>query len=295
MLVPREKLAEAEELAAGAAEAFTPGDPFAEATTLGPLVSEVQRERVRGYIEQGIAEGAKLVTGGAEPPEGLDSGYFVRPTVFSEVTPEMTIAREEIFGPVLVIQPYDGVEDGGPDRQRQRLRPRRRRLVGRPRAGDRGRQADPHRPDRDQRRRLQPARPVRRLRPVRPRPRERALRARGVSPGEELAAVGRWRLDGVLAPTEGVRVPLDRRRSRRSQGEVDPGSGSARLEPDLAAVGFDDRAGDGEAEAGAVLAAGGVAAVEGLEDALAVAGRDPLAVVGDLDLDARRRRCGRGR
>ncbi len=112
MLVPREKLAEAEQLAAGAAEAFTPGDPFAEGTTLGPLVSEVQRERVRGYIEQGIAEGAKLVTGGAEPPEGLDSGYFVRPTVFSEVTPEMTIAREEIFGPVLVIQPYDGVEDG---------------------------------------------------------------------------------------------------------------------------------------------------------------------------------------
>jgi aldehyde dehydrogenase (NAD+) len=112
MLVPREKLAEAEQLAASAAEAFTPGDPFAETTTLGPLVSEVQRERVRGYIEKGIAEGAKLVTGGAEAPEGLDTGYFVRPTVFSEVTPEMTIAREEIFGPVLVIQPYDGVEDG---------------------------------------------------------------------------------------------------------------------------------------------------------------------------------------
>jgi acyl-CoA reductase-like NAD-dependent aldehyde dehydrogenase len=112
MLVPREKLAEAEQLAAAAAEAFTPGDPFADTTTLGPLVSELQRERVRGYIEKGIAEGAKLVTGGAEAPEGLDSGYFVRPTVFSEVTPEMTIAREEIFGPVLVIQPYDGVEDG---------------------------------------------------------------------------------------------------------------------------------------------------------------------------------------
>jgi acyl-CoA reductase-like NAD-dependent aldehyde dehydrogenase len=112
MLVPREKLAEAEQLAASAAEAFTPGDPFAETTTLGPLVSDVQRERVREYIENGIAEGAKLVTGGAEAPEGLDTGYFVRPTVFSEVTPEMTIAREEIFGPVLVIQPYDGVEDG---------------------------------------------------------------------------------------------------------------------------------------------------------------------------------------
>jgi acyl-CoA reductase-like NAD-dependent aldehyde dehydrogenase len=112
MLVPRAKLAEAEQIAATAAEAFTPGDPFADTTTLGPLVSELQRERVRGYIEKGIAEGAKLVTGGAEAPEGLDSGYFVRPTVFSEVTPEMTIAREEIFGPVLVIQPYGGVEDG---------------------------------------------------------------------------------------------------------------------------------------------------------------------------------------
>ena len=111
MLVPREKLAEAEELAKSAAEAYTPGDPFEDSTRLGPLVSEVQRERVRGYIEKGEAEGAKLVTGGAAPPEGLDRGYFVRPTVFSEVTPEMTIAQEEIFGPVLAIQPYDGEDD----------------------------------------------------------------------------------------------------------------------------------------------------------------------------------------
>ena len=111
MLVPREKLAEAEQIAAAAAEAFTPGDPFDESTRLGPLVSEVQRERVRGYIEKGEAEGAKLVTGGAEAPEGLDRGYFVRPTVFSEVTPEMTIAQEEIFGPVLAIQPYDDEDD----------------------------------------------------------------------------------------------------------------------------------------------------------------------------------------
>jgi acyl-CoA reductase-like NAD-dependent aldehyde dehydrogenase len=111
MLVPREKLAEAEELAKSAAEAFTPGDPFEDSTRLGPLVSEVQRERVRGYIERGEAEGAKLVTGGAAPPEGLEQGYFVRPTVFSDVTPEMTIAQEEIFGPVLAIQPYDGEDD----------------------------------------------------------------------------------------------------------------------------------------------------------------------------------------
>jgi acyl-CoA reductase-like NAD-dependent aldehyde dehydrogenase len=111
MLVPRERLAEAEELAAAAAEGFTPGDPLDPGTTLGPLVSASQRERVRGFIEKGEAEGAKLLTGGAEPPEGLTRGYFVRPTVFSEVTPEMTIGREEIFGPVLVIQPYEDEAD----------------------------------------------------------------------------------------------------------------------------------------------------------------------------------------
>jgi acyl-CoA reductase-like NAD-dependent aldehyde dehydrogenase len=111
MLVPREKLAEAEQIAVAAAEAFTPGDPFEESTRLGPLVSGVQRERVRTYIQKGEAEGAKLVTGGATAPEGLDRGYFVRPTVFSEVTPEMTIAQEEIFGPVLAIQPYDDEDD----------------------------------------------------------------------------------------------------------------------------------------------------------------------------------------
>ena len=111
MLVPRKRLAEVEPLAVAAAEAFTPGDPFEESTRLGPLVSELQRERVRGYIEKGEAEGAKLLTGGAKAPQGLDRGYFVRPTVFSEVTPEMTIAQEEIFGPVLVIQPYEDEDD----------------------------------------------------------------------------------------------------------------------------------------------------------------------------------------
>jgi len=111
MLVPREKLAEAEQIAAAAAEKAKPGDPFEEGTRLGPLVSEAQRERVRGYIERGQEEGAKLVTGGAEPPEGLDSGYFVRPTVFSEVRPEMTIAQEEIFGPVLSIIPYEDEDE----------------------------------------------------------------------------------------------------------------------------------------------------------------------------------------
>ncbi len=189
MLVPREKLAEAEEIAAQAAESFTPGDPFEESTRLGPLVSEVQRERVRGYIEKGEAEGAKLVTGGAAAPEGLDSGYFVRPTVFSEVTPEMTIAQEEIFGPVLGDPALRRRGRRGADRQRHRLRPRRRRLVGGPGPRDRSRQADPHRPDRDQRRRLQPAGALRRLQAVRPRPRERPLRDRGAIAGQEPAAL----------------------------------------------------------------------------------------------------------
>src|SRR5256885_466903 len=96
MLVPRSKLAEAEQIAVKAAEAYTVGDPFADGTRLGPLVSGTQRERVRGYIKKGIDEGAKLLTGGAEAPEGLDKGYFVKPTVFSEVKTDMTIAQEEI-------------------------------------------------------------------------------------------------------------------------------------------------------------------------------------------------------
>src|SRR5215218_7247124 len=107
MLVPRERLPIVEAIAAAAAAAFTPGDPFEDGTRLGPLVSDVQRERVRGYIQKGETEGAKLVTGGAEAPQGLDRGYFVQPTVFSEVTPQMTIAQEEIFGPVLAIMPYE--------------------------------------------------------------------------------------------------------------------------------------------------------------------------------------------
>jgi aldehyde dehydrogenase (NAD+) len=111
MLVPRARLAEAEQIAAAGAEFYKPGDPFAEGTTMGPLVSEEQLETVRGYIRKGTEEGAKLIAGGAEPPEGADEGYFVKPTIFSQVTPEMTIAQEEIFGPVLVLMPYDDEED----------------------------------------------------------------------------------------------------------------------------------------------------------------------------------------
>jgi aldehyde dehydrogenase (NAD+) len=111
MLVPRSKLAEAEAIAKRTAESFTPGDPFAEGTMLGPLVSDAQRERVRSYIRKGQEEGARLVTGGEESPEGLPTGYFVRPTVFSDVRTDMTIAQEEIFGPVLSILPYDDEDE----------------------------------------------------------------------------------------------------------------------------------------------------------------------------------------
>jgi aldehyde dehydrogenase (NAD+) len=111
MLVPRTRLAEAEAIAKAAAEQSTVGDPFDATTRLGPLVSETQRERVRGYIRKGIGEGARLVTGGEEPPPDQDHGYFVQPTVFSDVRPDMTIAQEEIFGPVLAIMPYDDEDD----------------------------------------------------------------------------------------------------------------------------------------------------------------------------------------
>src|SRR4051794_21267503 len=111
MLVPRARLAEAEQIAAASLPHFKVGDPLEPGHTLGPLVSDSQRERVRGYIRKGVEEGAKLVAGGEEPPEGAERGYFVQPTVFSEVTPAMTIAQEEIFGPVLVLMPYEDEED----------------------------------------------------------------------------------------------------------------------------------------------------------------------------------------
>jgi acyl-CoA reductase-like NAD-dependent aldehyde dehydrogenase len=111
MLVPRARLAEAEAIAGATAAGMVVGDPFAEGVQLGPLASAAQRDRVQGFIQKGIDEGAKLVAGGVGTPEGLDTGYYVRPTVFSEVTPDMTIAQEEIFGPVLSILPYDTEEE----------------------------------------------------------------------------------------------------------------------------------------------------------------------------------------
>jgi betaine-aldehyde dehydrogenase len=111
MLVPRAKHDEAARLAKEAAEDFTLGNALDAGTKLGPLVSRRQQERVRAYIRKGIEEGATLVTGGPEQPEGLPKGFFVKPTVFANVQTTMTIAQEEIFGPVLCIIPYDGEED----------------------------------------------------------------------------------------------------------------------------------------------------------------------------------------
>jgi aldehyde dehydrogenase (NAD+) len=111
MLVPRDRMDDAAALAASVAEATVVGDPREEGTEVGPLVSEVQWNKVQALIEKGIAEGATLSAGGVGRPEGLEKGYFVKPTVFSNVDNDMTIAREEIFGPVLSIIPYDDEDD----------------------------------------------------------------------------------------------------------------------------------------------------------------------------------------
>jgi aldehyde dehydrogenase (NAD+) len=108
MLVPRSRVADAERIAADEAlTTWQPGDPFAATTMLGPLASQAQVDRVNGYVRQGVEGGAKLVVGGPQAPAGLGAGYFVNPTVFSNVTNDMTIAQEEIFGPVLSIIAYD--------------------------------------------------------------------------------------------------------------------------------------------------------------------------------------------
>lgn len=111
MLVPKSRMDEAIEVAKAAAAKAAVGDPAAETTRLGPVVSEAQFNKIQGLIEKGIAEGAEVIAGGTGRPEGLDKGYYVRPTVFANVSNDMMIAREEIFGPVLCIIPYDDDED----------------------------------------------------------------------------------------------------------------------------------------------------------------------------------------
>jgi aldehyde dehydrogenase (NAD+) len=111
MLVPAALLPEVERLAVRKVESYVIGDPEAEGTTLGPVTTEAQRDKVRDYVRIGIDEGAIPLTGGPEAPDGLGTGYFVRPTVFSRVDNGMRIAREEIFGPVLVIIPFSSEDE----------------------------------------------------------------------------------------------------------------------------------------------------------------------------------------
>jgi acyl-CoA reductase-like NAD-dependent aldehyde dehydrogenase len=111
MLVPESKYDEAAAIAAEVARNFTVGDPFGGAAKLGPLISAAQRDRVRDFIRKGIEEGAELLCGGPDAPEGLDKGYYVRPTVFGRVASGGTLAQEEIFGPVLAIITYKDEDD----------------------------------------------------------------------------------------------------------------------------------------------------------------------------------------
>jgi acyl-CoA reductase-like NAD-dependent aldehyde dehydrogenase len=111
LLVPRSRRDEAVEIARKVADSWTVGDPMEGKSRLGPLVSEAQRDRVREYIKKGIEEGATLVTGGPDAPEGYEKGYFVKPTVFADVKSDMTVAQEEIFGPVLSIISYEDEDD----------------------------------------------------------------------------------------------------------------------------------------------------------------------------------------
>jgi len=109
LLVPRGRLAEAESICKSVMDKVTVGRD--EKASMGPVVSQVQWDRVQALIKKGVEEGAKVVVGGPNKPEGLEDGYFVKPTVFSNVTNDMTIAREEIFGPVLAVLPYDSEEE----------------------------------------------------------------------------------------------------------------------------------------------------------------------------------------
>lgn len=111
MLLPRSRYDEGVAILKGIYDNVAPGDPQNPATLCGPVISARQRERVRGYIQQGIDEGATLLAGGLDVPDGLERGFFVTPTLFTDVDNSMTIAQEEIFGPVLAVIPYDDEDD----------------------------------------------------------------------------------------------------------------------------------------------------------------------------------------
>ncbi len=111
MLVPRAELPRVEALIAERVQRYRLGDPLDPATTMGPLASEKQQDTVRDHIRCALAEGARLVCGGPDQPAEAPSGYFVAPTVFSDVTPDMALAQDEVFGPVLAVMPYDTEEE----------------------------------------------------------------------------------------------------------------------------------------------------------------------------------------
>ena len=185
MIVPLSKMKEVAAIAKGVADKTKAGDPRAEGTTIGPVVNRGQWDKIQGLIQKGIEEGATLVAGGPGLPEGVNKGFYVRPTIFADVTNDMTIAREEIFGPVL----------DHPRRQGRRRRgarsPTTRRTawpVTSPptpsRRAPQGRPPDPRRQRQPAGRAERPHRAVRRLQAVRQRPRMGQIRLRGISRGQ---------------------------------------------------------------------------------------------------------------
>ena len=128
MIVPLSKMKEVAAIAKGVADKTKAGDPRAEGTTIGPVVSRIQWDKIQTLIQKGIEEGATLVAGGPGLPEGVNKGFYVRPTIFADVTNDMTIAREEIFGPVLTILGAKDEDDAVQDRQRHAVWSRRLRL-----------------------------------------------------------------------------------------------------------------------------------------------------------------------
>ena len=179
ILVPRDRLREAEDIAVAKAESYVLGDPFDSATTLGPVATAAAHARVRSYIRVGVMEGARLLTGGAEQPPALGRGYFVRPTVFTGDN-SMRIAQEEIFGPVLVIIPYSDEDKAIAIANDSPLRTGRGHLVRRPSARPQSRRAAAGRADPDQRRAARQARHPRRVQALGRGPRMGPDRHRGV-------------------------------------------------------------------------------------------------------------------
>ena len=182
MLVPKSRKDEAIAAARAAAEQVKVGDPD-DNSAIGPVASKAQFDKIQGLLQKGIDEGATVVAGGPGRPDGLDTGYYVKPTVFADVTNDMTIAREEIFGPVLCILDYDDVDHAVEIANDTEYGLAGYVVGGRPRGGACGGPPDPRRLSRDQPR-LRPDRAVRRLQAQRQRPRMGRVRLRRV-PGDQ--------------------------------------------------------------------------------------------------------------